>query len=107
MFLPANRDRNEKSSMNSTVHTRPDHAVVRQPTDIILREEQQQAIDQAIDHLPPDCRRVLLSRHRDGESFRSISRRLGMQEAEVRQVWAQAVEQLLNELEKDETFRGI
>jgi RNA polymerase sigma-70 factor (ECF subfamily) len=64
----------------------------------VVADEQAQAVQQALDRLPEEYRRVLTLRHQEGQSFVQIGAALGRSADAVRKQWFRAVEALRQEL---------
>lgn len=69
------------------------------PSDRILLEERDLALEQALDMLPEQYRRVIVLRNHRGRSFAQIGEELGRTAEASRKVWARAVVHLQNILE--------
>jgi RNA polymerase sigma-70 factor (ECF subfamily) len=61
------------------------------PSSFLNRQEQAQALQQAMDRLPADYRQVLLLRHQEGLSFEEIGRLMGRSANAAEKLWARAV----------------
>jgi RNA polymerase sigma-70 factor (ECF subfamily) len=61
--------------------------------------EQEAALQRALERLPEDYRRVIALRHQEGRSFEEIGPLLGRTPAAARKLWSRAVERLQQELE--------
>jgi RNA polymerase sigma-70 factor (ECF subfamily) len=59
----------------------------------VLDRERFEALQDALDRLPEEDRRVLLLRHRDHLPFDQVARQLGCTPAAARQRWVRAVDQ--------------
>jgi RNA polymerase sigma factor (sigma-70 family) len=68
------------------------------PSNHAIRAEMAAALEAAIDRLPPNYRRAILLRQRQGLSFREIGERLGSTEEAVRKLWGRGILQLRREL---------
>jgi RNA polymerase sigma-70 factor (ECF subfamily) len=64
------------------------------PSSRIRRQEGQQLIEQATEHLSAEHREVLDLRHRKNLNFWEIARHLGRSENSVRKLWARAMAKL-------------
>lgn len=69
------------------------------PSAHAVREEESQALEQALARLPDHYRQILALRHHEQWSFEEIGRVLGRSPGAVRKLWARAVEHLQKELE--------
>jgi RNA polymerase sigma-70 factor (ECF subfamily) len=65
---------------------------------VMLREETQ-ALEQAVQRLPEDFRRVIHLRYREEHSFEGIAKLMRRSPTAVRRLWSRAIEQLKQELE--------
>lgn len=72
----------------------------RQPTAsaMVLRQETQQELRQAVARLSRDQQVVIEMRHRQGLGYGEISQRLGITEEAARKRWARAIYQLRKEM---------
>jgi RNA polymerase sigma-70 factor (ECF subfamily) len=68
------------------------------PSDEALRNEQRQALEQAVARLPAREREAIEYRHRDDCTFEELGRRLGCSTTVARELWLRAVKQLRQEL---------
>src|SRR5262245_11894441 len=73
------------------------------PSRILVAEEEQRELLNAINRLPGHYRDAILFRHRDGMSYAEIGEKLGRTPEAVRKLWARAVELLQELLEADAT----
>jgi RNA polymerase sigma-70 factor (ECF subfamily) len=64
------------------------------PSKAVMGAERAAALQQVIDTLPEDYRRVLQLRHQEEQSFEEIGRRLHRSANAARKLWARAVERL-------------
>jgi RNA polymerase sigma-70 factor (ECF subfamily) len=64
-----------------------------------VEREQAQALRQALERLPDDCRQVLVYRYLEGHTFEVIGQRLGRSSEAARKLWARAMERLRQEWE--------
>jgi RNA polymerase sigma-70 factor (ECF subfamily) len=71
------------------------------PSRILVAEEEQRELLDAIHRLPDHYRDAILLRHRDGMSYAEIGEKLGRTPEAVRKLWARAVELLQELLEAD------
>src|SRR5262245_12105550 len=69
------------------------------PSGRAMAEEQTRAVQQAVERLPDDYRRVILLRYREERSFEEIGRILGRSTNAARRLWLRALERLEQELE--------
>jgi RNA polymerase sigma-70 factor (ECF subfamily) len=63
-------------------------------------DEESQIVQQAIDRLPDDYRRVLILRHQESRSFVQIGAALDRSEEAARKLWFRAIESLRDELRR-------
>jgi RNA polymerase sigma-70 factor, ECF subfamily len=75
------------------------------PSRILVAEEEQRELLDAINRLPEHYRDAILLRHRDGMSYAEIGEKLGRTPEAVRKLWARAIE-LLQELLEAEASRA-
>lgn len=68
------------------------------PSADLRRREQAEAVERALARLPEEQRQVIILRGRERRSFPEIAQQLGRTMYSVRQLWAQAIEQLQKEL---------
>jgi RNA polymerase sigma-70 factor (ECF subfamily) len=73
-------------------------ANVPSPSGEAVANEQARALQQALERLPEDYRRVLLWRYQEQLSFEEIAERLGRSANAARKLWARAVERLEQEM---------
>lgn len=73
------------------------------PSRILVAEEEQRELLEAIDRLPGHYRDAILLRHRDGMSYAEIGEKLGRTPEAVRKLWARAIELLQELLEAEES----
>lgn len=78
---------------------------VPSPSRIMVAEEEQRELLEAINRLPEHYRDAILLRHRDGMSYAEIGEKLGRTPEAVRKLWARAIE-LLQELLEAEASRA-
>jgi RNA polymerase sigma-70 factor, ECF subfamily len=64
-----------------------------------MSREQAQRVEQALDRLPDDYRRVIRLRNQEDRPFDEIARLMARSENAVRKLWFRAVERLQQELE--------
>jgi RNA polymerase sigma-70 factor (ECF subfamily) len=69
------------------------------PSVEVIRDEQQQALERAVERLPEDYRRVVRLRYREERSFEDIAAIMERSPNAVRKLWARAIECLQKELE--------
>jgi RNA polymerase sigma-70 factor (ECF subfamily) len=69
------------------------------PSRNAMANEQAQAVQQALERLPPDYRQVILLRYQEQLSFEEISRRMARSANAAEKLWLRAVERLRKELE--------
>ncbi len=69
------------------------------PSVEVMRDEQRQALDGAMERLPEDYRRVVQLRYREERSFEDIALVMQRSPNAVRKLWARAIESLQQELE--------
>ncbi len=69
------------------------------PSVAVMRREQNQALEQALQRLPEDYRRVIQLRYREEHSFEAIAVAMQRSQNAVRKLWARAIERLQHELE--------
>jgi len=72
------------------------------PSSQAMAEEQTRVVEQALERLPEDYRRVVLLRYREERSFEEIAQRIGRSANAVRQLWLRAIVRLQQELEGPE-----
>ena len=68
------------------------------PSRVAQRNEQAEALSQALERLPEEYREVLSLRHQEDLSFEEIGRRLGKSENAARKLWVRAVQQLQRDM---------
>ena len=69
------------------------------PSVAVMRREQSQALEQALQRLPEDYRHVVHLRYREEQSFEAIAERMQRSPNAVRKLWARAIERLQQEME--------
>jgi RNA polymerase sigma-70 factor (ECF subfamily) len=69
------------------------------PSIAMLRDEQTQALERALDRLPADYRRVILLRYREERSFEVIAEMMRRSPNAVRKLWARAIKKLQQRLD--------
>jgi RNA polymerase sigma-70 factor (ECF subfamily) len=69
------------------------------PSVAVMRLEQNQALELALQRLPEDYRRVIHLRYREERSFEAIAELMQRSPNAVRKLWARAIERLQQELE--------
>jgi RNA polymerase sigma-70 factor (ECF subfamily) len=69
------------------------------PSVAVMRREQSQILEQAMERLPEDYRQVIHLRYREELSFEVIAERMERSANAVRKLWARAIECLQQELE--------
>jgi RNA polymerase sigma-70 factor (ECF subfamily) len=72
-------------------------ASIPTPSRQAIDREQTQAIQQALERLPEDYRRVILMRYQDERSFEEIGQLLGLTPNAARKLWVRAVKRLQEE----------
>jgi RNA polymerase sigma-70 factor (ECF subfamily) len=70
------------------------------PSANAMANEQAEAVEKALQHLPDDYRRVILLRYREELSFEEISKLMGRSANAVEKLWLRAIERLRLELER-------
>jgi RNA polymerase sigma-70 factor (ECF subfamily) len=73
-------------------------AAVPSPSAHLLAQERQEVLQQALDRLPDDYRRVMLLRYHEEMTFEEIGRNMRRSADAVRMLWARALERLKHEL---------
>jgi RNA polymerase sigma-70 factor (ECF subfamily) len=73
-------------------------ADVQTPSAAVAADEELGLLHQALDRLPPDYRRVVHLRYREGRSFEEIGLRMGRTANAARLLWLRAVERVKQEL---------
>jgi RNA polymerase sigma-70 factor (ECF subfamily) len=73
-------------------------ADISSPSSQAVRQEQAEAVAQAMARLPEDYRQVLVLRYQDEKSFDEIGRLLNRTANAARKLWLRAVERLQQEL---------
>jgi RNA polymerase sigma-70 factor, ECF subfamily len=68
------------------------------PSSEARRGEEAEALERAIDSLPPHYREVIISRYREGRSFEDIAGATGRSLAATRKLWYRGLELLAEEL---------
>jgi RNA polymerase sigma-70 factor (ECF subfamily) len=68
------------------------------PSEHALAEERDHLLEQAMEHLPDDYRRVIQLRYREGLSFEEIGAVLARSPNSARKLWARAIERLKSDL---------
>jgi RNA polymerase sigma-70 factor (ECF subfamily) len=74
-------------------------AVRLSPSGQAIAQEQDQALQQALDRLPAHYRQVLTLRYQEERSFAEIGQRMQRSPEAARKLWVRAVERLQRELE--------
>jgi RNA polymerase sigma-70 factor (ECF subfamily) len=74
-------------------------AAAATPSAQAMAHERAGAVQQALDRLPEDYRRVLLLRFQDGLPFEEVGRRLGRSANAAEKLFARAIQQMEKELE--------
>jgi RNA polymerase sigma-70 factor, ECF subfamily len=69
------------------------------PSVQLMRDEQRQALDRAVERLAEDYRRVIQLRYREERSFEDIAALMQRSPNAVRKLWARAIERLQQEME--------
>jgi RNA polymerase sigma-70 factor (ECF subfamily) len=64
------------------------------PSGQAARREQAVLLAQALDHLPPDYREVMILRHLEGLTFPEVAERMGRSVDSVKKLWARGLAQL-------------
>ena len=72
------------------------------PSAILRKEETAQAVQAALQDLPPDYHEVIRLRNHDQLTFQEIGERIGRSAEASRKLWARAVERLQQELARRE-----
>ncbi len=70
------------------------------PSGKVMKREEAEAMQQALQRLPEDYQRVILLHHRDGLPFPEVARLMGKTEAAVRRLWARAIQRWRQEVEQ-------
>jgi RNA polymerase sigma-70 factor (ECF subfamily) len=73
-------------------------AAIPSPSAHLLAQERQQVVQQALDRLPDDYRRVMVLRYLREMTFEEIGREMRRSADAVRMLWARALERLKHEL---------
>jgi RNA polymerase sigma-70 factor, ECF subfamily len=68
------------------------------PSENILRDECDHALERAMERLPEEYRRVIQLRYREGQSFEQIGESLARSPNSARKLWARAIERLKRDL---------
>jgi RNA polymerase sigma-70 factor (ECF subfamily) len=76
-------------------------AAAPSPSAHLMARERQEVVQQAIDRLPDDYRRVMLLRYHNGMTFAEIGRDMRRSADAVRMLWARALERLKQELQHE------
>jgi RNA polymerase sigma-70 factor (ECF subfamily) len=69
------------------------------PSGQAMEHEQDQALQEALQRLPDDYRRVIIWRYQEERSFEEIGQLLGRSPEAARKLWTRAIERLQQELE--------
>ncbi len=69
------------------------------PSVLVMRDEQAQALERALERLPEDYRRIIHLRYREERSFEEIAQLMQRTQNAARKLWARAIERLQHELE--------
>ncbi len=69
------------------------------PSVEMMRAEQTEALQFALDRLPEDYRRVIQLRYREEQSFEAIAELMERSQNAVRKLWSRAIERLQQELD--------
>jgi RNA polymerase sigma-70 factor (ECF subfamily) len=69
------------------------------PSVEVMRDEERQALDRAMERLPEDYRRIIQLRYREERSFEEIAALMQRSPNAVRKLWARAIKRLQHELE--------
>jgi RNA polymerase sigma-70 factor (ECF subfamily) len=70
------------------------------PSGEAMAKEQAEALDRALQRLPPDYRRVITLRHQEQRSFEDIGNLMQRSPNAARMLWLRAVERLRRELDQ-------
>jgi RNA polymerase sigma-70 factor (ECF subfamily) len=73
-------------------------ADLQTPSQMVSSAEEMQRLNQALEQLPDDYRRVIHLRYREGHTFEEIGPLMGRTANAVRLLWLRAVERVKNEL---------
>ncbi len=69
------------------------------PSVELMRAEQTEALERALERLPEDYRRVIQLRYREERSFEAIAELMQRSQNAVRKLWSRAIERLQQELD--------
>jgi RNA polymerase sigma-70 factor (ECF subfamily) len=69
------------------------------PSVEVMRDEQKQALDRAMERLPEDYRCIIQLRYREERSFEDIAALMQRSPNAVRKLWARAIKRLQHELD--------
>lgn len=75
------------------------HAGTPSPSVVVMRHEQTQALERALERLPEDYRRVIHLRYREERSFEAIAELMQRSQNAVRKLWVRAIERLQETME--------
>ncbi|MCR4413040.1 MAG: sigma-70 family RNA polymerase sigma factor [Thermoguttaceae bacterium] len=75
------------------------------PSQGLLRHEEQERLDRAIEQLPEDYRTVVVLHHREGLPMEAIAERMNRSVGAVRKLWARALQRLGREMEEPDESR--
>ncbi len=82
-----------------TSRVRPDPASDQpSPSEQVLQDERDRALERAMERLPEEHRRVIQLRYREGLSFEQIGETLARSPNSARKLWARAIERLKRDL---------
>ena len=68
------------------------------PSEQVLQDERDHALERAMEQLPEEYRRVIQLRYREGLSFEQIAAALARSPNSARKLWARAIERLKRDL---------
>jgi RNA polymerase sigma-70 factor (ECF subfamily) len=100
--LALKRDVSRELSLNAArTHEGPAFSLISDatsPSERLMRNEQAENVQHALDRLPEDHRRVLLLRYHDGRSFEEIGALLKRSANAARKLWLRAIDNMEREL---------
>ncbi len=75
-------------------------ASISTPSDQVMRQEEADALAEALERLPADYREVFILRNLEGVAFAEIASRMGRSPSAVRMLWERALVKLSQTLER-------
>lgn len=84
-----------------TAHPSQFAARIPTPSVQVMADEQLSNLNEAVNRLPEDYRRVMIFRYQQGLSFEEVGQRLGRSADAARMLWVRALERLKVEMQRD------